>query len=224
MNAPGRRGVRVGQRVGQVLLYSGWSIKVHAKEQVPPTGPVILAPNHANFVDGPLVLTVSPRPLHCLVKREMFVGPIGPLLRGFGQIPVDRGSADRHALLTALAVLEEGRALGVFPEGTRGSGTFEAVQQGLAWLALRSEALIVPVACLGVASRGRTLASLPPFRSRLDVVFGAPFRLDNTSGRSRAALAAASEQLRERLVAHLSTARSLVAPQTGSGTDHEENA
>lgn len=211
MTLPGRRGVRIGRRVGQGIFYSGWSVRVRGTEHVPASGPVILAPNHANFIDGPLIFSVSPRPAHCLVKQEMFVGPVGLVLRGVGQIPIDRGTADRKALLTALGVLEDGRVLGVFPEGTRGSGNFEAVQQGLAWLALRSGSPIVPVACLGVGARGRTLAALPRPRSRLDVVFGEPFTVGPANGRSRAALAAASEQVRERLVAHLTAARALMA-------------
>ncbi|MEO7447508.1 MAG: lysophospholipid acyltransferase family protein [Humibacillus sp.] len=82
---------------------------------MPGTGPIVLVANHAAFLDGPLVLAMSPRPAHFLVKADAFRGLVGAVLRGVGQIPDDRSVGDRAALGTAVAVLEPGGVVGVFP-------------------------------------------------------------------------------------------------------------
>ncbi|CAM5735807.1 1-acyl-sn-glycerol-3-phosphate acyltransferase OS=Streptomyces microflavus OX=1919 GN=G3I39_18610 PE=4 SV=1 [Streptomyces microflavus] len=64
----------------------------------------------------------APRPVHFLIKKEAFVGPLDPFLHGIGQIEVDRTTVDRTAIGHALGVLADGGALGIFPEGTRGEG------------------------------------------------------------------------------------------------------
>jgi 1-acyl-sn-glycerol-3-phosphate acyltransferase len=207
---PTARGAAVGRRIGIGLARAGWQVRVLGAWRVPTTGPVILAANHSNLVDGPLLMGMSPRPTHFLVKEEMFSGPVGALLRGVGQIPVRRGNADRNAIGSALEVLADGGVLGIFPEGTRGDGDFAQVQAGLAYLALRSGAPVVPVAVLGTGERGRTLAGLPSLRGRVDVVFGDPFDArDGSRLRTRQALTEASERLRTLLAGHLAQAREL---------------
>lgn len=199
---PSARGAAYGRRLGRWLFSAAWSIRVVGGEHVPATGPVILAPNHLGFIDGPLLFGVAPRPVHTLAKDEMFRGPVGWVLRAVGQIPVDRGAPDRTVLQTVLALLKDGRVVAIYPEGTRGAGDFSEFRPGLAWFALRSGAPVVPVVFLGSGARGRTLGSLPGLRARLDVVFGPPVRIRTPVRQSRSALEAASEQLRESLVAH----------------------
>lgn len=199
---PTARGAAIGARLSRALVRTFWSVRVYGVEQVPADGPVILAPNHLGFIDGPLLFGVAPRPVHTLAKHEMFRGPVGWVLRGVGQIPVDRDQPDRDVLQAVLGVLDAGRMVAVYPEGTRGAGDFSELRPGLAWFALRSGAPVVPVVFLGSGSRGRTLGSLPRLRSRLDVVFGAPVVVESSGRRTRAALDAASDQLRTALVAH----------------------
>lgn len=199
---PTARGATAGRRIAQVLLRSLWSVRIRGAEHVPADGPVILAPNHAGFVDGPLIMCASPRPIHALVKKEMFRGPLAWLLRAVGQIPVDRDEPSRVSLKAASGVLDDGRVLVVFPEGTRGAGDFSELRTGLAWFALRSGAPVVPVVFVGTGARGRTLGGLPGLRFRLDVVFGAPVTVSTEGGRSRSALDAATIHLRDALVAH----------------------
>lgn len=199
---PTARGAAAGARLSRVLVKAAWSIHVHGAEQVPAGGPVILAPNHLGFIDGPLLFGVAPRPVHTLAKHEMFRGPVGWVLRAVGQIPVDREHPDRTVLQAVLGVLAAGRVVAVYPEGTRGAGDFSELRPGLAWFALRSGAPVVPVVFLGSGARGRTLVSMPRLRARLDVVFGAPVRVEGDERRSRAALDTVSDQLREALVAH----------------------
>ncbi|EPH44617.1 putative 1-acyl-sn-glycerol-3-phosphate acyltransferase [Streptomyces aurantiacus JA 4570] len=208
---PSERGAEVGRRIGVGLMYGLWKPRVLGAWRVPAAGPVILAVNHSHNVDGPMVMGVAPRPTHFLIKKEAFVGPLGPFLRGIGQLQVDRTTADRTAITDALAVLREGGVLGIFPEGTRGDGDFASLRAGLAYFAVRSGAPIVPVAVLGSTERNsRLIRQLPPLRSRVDVVFGDPFEAGDGSGRrTRKALDEATVRIQERLTAHLENARRL---------------
>lgn len=224
--APSVRGAEVGRRIGVGLMYGLWKPRVLGAWKVPATGPVIFAVNHSHNIDGPMVIGVAPRPSHFLVKKEAFVGPLGPFMHAVGQLKVDRSIADRTAITQALGVLENGGVLGIFPEGTRGEGDFASLRAGLAYFAVRSGAPVVPVAVLGSTERrGRLIKGLPPLRSRVDVVFGDPFeaiegvRSSNTGGggrraggsgrRTRKALDEATGRIQKQLAAHLEDARRL---------------
>jgi 1-acyl-sn-glycerol-3-phosphate acyltransferase len=190
-----------------VLFSWIWPTRVHGAELIPSAGPVLLASNHLAFLDGPMLFTAAPRTPRCLVKREMFGSKLGWLLRAMQQIPVDRSGADRTALQAALAVLATGDVVGVFPEGTRGRGDVGAVKQGIAWLALKSGAPVVPVACLGTRRTGESPHRLPRPRRRLDVVFGTPFRLVPAAGESgRDALRRAAEAVQAAMAEHVADA------------------
>lgn len=208
---PSAGGAAVGRRIGIGLMYGLFKPRVLGAWRVPPTGPVILAVNHAHGLDGPMLMGTAPRPVHFLIKKEAFVGPLDPFLRGIGQLKVDRSGTDRKAVTDALAVLDRGGVLGIFPEGTRGEGDFASLRAGLAYFAVRSGAPVVPVAVLGSAERrGRAVKALPPLRSRVDVVFGDAFAAGDGSGRrTRTALDAATLRVQERLTAHLAQARRL---------------
>jgi 1-acyl-sn-glycerol-3-phosphate acyltransferase len=223
---PDPRGAVRARRIGPFLLRPLWRIRLHGGEHVPAGGPVILAGNHTGFLDGPLIVGLSPRPVHFMVKQEMFKGPLDPALRWLSQISVDRAGADRTAVLAALGVLEQHGVLGVFPEGTRSAGDFDTMHNGLAYFALRSRAPVVPVACLGSGERGRTIGSLPRPGSRLDLVYGPPIdlRLGPADGAApakagRRAVAEVSELLREALRAHLERARRA----TGRAADAQDD-
>lgn len=211
MSLPSERGAEVGRRIGVGLMYGLWKPRVLGAWRVPATGPVILAVNHSHNIDGPMVMGVSPRPTHFLIKKEAFVGPLGTFLTGIGQLKVDRTSADRTAITDALGVLDGGGVLGIFPEGTRGEGDFASLRAGLAYFAVRGGAPIVPVAVLGSSEEpGRLIKGLPPLRSRVDVVFGDPFEAGDGSGRrTRRALDEATERIQKQLTSHLENARRL---------------
>ncbi|TDC24372.1 1-acyl-sn-glycerol-3-phosphate acyltransferase [Streptomyces sp. 8K308] len=209
--ARGARGAAVGRRIAIGVVHGAWRPRALGTWRVPPAGPVILAGNHAHNVDGPVIMGTSPRPVRFLVKREAFVGPVAGFLRGIGQVSVDRHGTDRAAVAEALAVLDAGGVLGIFPEGTRGEGDFAALRAGLAYFALRSGAPILPVAVLGSnEARGRLVPAFPPLRRRIDVVYGDPFTPVAPGGRrTRAALDTATLLVQERLAAHLKEARRL---------------
>ncbi|WP_235537326.1 lysophospholipid acyltransferase family protein [Nocardioides sp. Soil805] len=182
---PGRRhprrvmlhGLRPLARAGAGVW---WDLHVHGTDRVPTGGPVVLTSNHVGWIDGPLLAICTPRPVHALSKQEMFDGATGAFLRGAGQIPLDRFGADPGAVKTCLRVLADGGAVGVFPEGTRGAGTYDTFHHGATYLALVTGAPVVPVTMIGTRPPGGGTSSLPPRRSRIDVVVGEAWRTTQT--------------------------------------------
>jgi 1-acyl-sn-glycerol-3-phosphate acyltransferase len=202
----------VARRVAQRLLRLTFKLRVRGTENLPTSGPVLLAGNHSGFLDGPIVMIMLPRPSAFLVKSELYKGPLRWVLNFARQIPIHRGTPDRTALRAGLEVLAGGGVLGVFPEGTRGSGDLATIQHGIGYLALNAGCPVVPVVCKGTSEalpRGKVL---PRWRAPIDVVFGPAFSLDITSDlRTRATIAAAAEQVRAKLLEHLNATQSLDA-------------
>lgn len=203
---PGPRGPAWSRWVGRFLAVVVWRTEVVGAEHVPTTGPVLLAANHTGLVDGPLVLGVAPRPVHMIVKDSLFHGPVGVILRAAGQIPVDRENP-RASLTTASAVLRRGGVVGVFPEGNRGRGDLAEARAGVAWLAMASGAVVVPVAVLGTRRTGEKVGVIPGLRRRIVVELGAPVTITREPGTSgREALAQANDQVREAMRAVVASA------------------
>lgn len=199
----------LAQVVGRLVFRSIFRLTVEGIAHVPARGPLIIAGNHTGFLDGPLVFVFAPRTVRSLTKSELYRGPLGWGLELLGQIPVRRGRPDRHALRLALEELGSGGVIGVFPEGTRGTGNLEQVQLGVAWLALRSAALVVPVACFGTAEALPKGRHLPRLRAPVRVGFGEPFRVTIPANpRARSAVVAAAEEIRMHLAMHVERARS----------------
>lgn len=135
-------------------------IRVSGREHVPRTGPLLIVANHLSWYDPLLLGVVMPRRIWFFTKEEVFRWPVvGWLCRSTGQIAVYRGESDRAALESALAYLREGKALVFFPEGTvERQEVMISAHTGVAMLALRSGATILPVAHAGtrrILRRGR---------------------------------------------------------------------
>jgi 1-acyl-sn-glycerol-3-phosphate acyltransferase len=194
----------VVRRAAAALVRIIFRIDIQGAEHLPAAGPVLIAGNHTGFLDGPLVMILMPRPSAFLVKSELYDGPFRRILQFARQIPIRRGSPDRTNLTRALRVLQDGGVLGVFPEGTRGEGRLETIQHGIGYLALRAGCPIVPVVCLGTAEALPKGARLPRWRTQVQIVFGPAFELTVTGDpRARSTVAAAAEQIRQRLLGHL---------------------
>ncbi len=139
--------------------------RVSGRERVPLSGPLLVAANHLSWYDPIILALVLPRRVWFFAKIEVFRWPIvGWLCRLTGQIPVHRGEGDRAALEKALAYLREGKALIVFPEGTvERQEQMIAAHTGMAMLAVRSGATILPVGHTGTRRILRSLRSwFPP--------------------------------------------------------------
>ncbi len=184
----------IGRWIGRYPVAWSFRVRVAERSRLPLTGPVVLVANHSSMVDGPILFGVLPRRVVFLIKQEMFRGLAGRGLRRIGQLAVRRGVADRTPLLAAQQVLRSGGVVGVFPEGTRGAGDVAQAQQGAAWLARSTGAVVVPVACRGTR---RPEGSGRRFRPVVDILVGEPFELP--ADRGRQALEKATEQVRDRL-------------------------
>jgi 1-acyl-sn-glycerol-3-phosphate acyltransferase len=139
--------------------------RVSGREHVPLSGPLLVAANHLSWYDPIILALVLPRRVWFFAKIEVFRWPIvGWLCQLTGQIPVHRGEGDRAALEKALAYLHEGKALIVFPEGTvERQEQMIAAHTGMAMLAVRSGATILPVGHTGTRRILRSLRSrFPP--------------------------------------------------------------
>jgi 1-acyl-sn-glycerol-3-phosphate acyltransferase len=107
---------------------------------------VIIASNHMAYVDPPFIGAVTPRELFYLAKAELFSNPLfGWLIKKYNAIPVTRGAFDRKAITQAVELLKEGKALLLFPEGTRSrDGNFLEPKLGIGMIALEARVPIVP--------------------------------------------------------------------------------
>jgi 1-acyl-sn-glycerol-3-phosphate acyltransferase len=150
---------------------------------IPRDGPVILASNHISNADAVVIggwLTPKlGRRIHWLGKKEMFDWPVvGWMARNGGVMPVDRGAADVEAFRLAQRVLEAGHVLMVFPEGTRSpTGELQVPKDGLAMLALRTNATIVPIGLSNTDRVWKKGSLLPRPGGHATMRLGEPFRL-----------------------------------------------
>lgn len=157
-------------------------LEARNRELVPARGPVLLVSNHLSVLDPPLIGCAAPRPLHFLAKEELFKIPLfGRLLRAVNARPVKRDGSDMRALKTSLKLLEDGRALLVFPEGTRGvAGRLREGKAGVGMLAVMSGAPVVPIYIAGseqALPRGRAV----PRPGKIRVSFGLPLTFKRAS-------------------------------------------
>jgi 1-acyl-sn-glycerol-3-phosphate acyltransferase len=126
-------------------------LEVVGVEHVPASGPVILAANHFNFVDPPLVLYTSPRMVEFIGGANRPNSPLWsrliPQLWGF--IRAYRGGFSRSTFKESLSVLAQGGVLGIFPEGGSWASLLRPARPGLAYIAEQSQASVVPISITG---------------------------------------------------------------------------
>ena len=195
--------------IARWLFRRRYDVQVHVTSSVPDGG-VIFASNHVGVIDGPLLAIFAPRPVHVLTKVEMFKGLLGTFLLASGQVPLDRFRTDPAAVKSCLRALRDGRTVGIYPEGSRGSGELERFHRGAAYLALVTGAPVVPVITLGSREPGGTSGSLPHKGATIDMVFGEPFLVDAVPWpRTREQVEKYSLLLREHMLVQLDQARAL---------------
>jgi 1-acyl-sn-glycerol-3-phosphate acyltransferase len=166
--------------------------RITGRDNVPLTGPVILASNHLSFIDSIAIPTVAPRKVSYLAKAEYFTGTgvsgwlSRSLFSALAALPVEREThrAAQAALDTALAVLQDGGAFGIYPEGTRSrDGRLARGKTGVAWLALTADCPFVPVAVSGT-EKVQPVGARYPRPARISITFGKPLTFPEHHGKA----------------------------------------
>jgi len=184
----------------KVLLIALTRWRVEGKENVPRTGPLIIVANHHNIIDPPLLSASVPRRISFMAKEELFRSTmVRAIVQGYGAFRVRRGQLDRVALRQALAELQNGGVLGMFPEGQRSpNAQLQSPQPGTSLLAAHSGAPLLPVAISGserVKGSGFIL-----HRPQITVTIGRPIILPSAEGKlTRSRLAKYSDSIMERI-------------------------
>ncbi len=164
--------------------------KVTGLENVPKSGPVILASNHLSYSDWLFMPLALPRRVTFVAKAEYFTSPgikgwfKKMFFTGAGQVPIDResGSTAEGALVSAKRLLDDGEMFGIYPEGTRShDGRLYRGHTGVARLALETGVTVIPVGIIGtdkVAPPGKILGKVV----RPEVHFGTPLDFSRYDG------------------------------------------
>jgi 1-acyl-sn-glycerol-3-phosphate acyltransferase len=156
---------------------------VQGEENIPESGPVLMVSNHVSYLDPVAIGDASTRRVVFMAKYELFNNPLlNFLLRGVDSFPVKRGEPDRAAFKNTLAMLEEGRVVCIFPEGTRSeSGELMEAEPGAVIFAMKTGCPVVPV----YVSGSKRVLDLDGKlrRGKITVAFGEPFHLPRNFNR-----------------------------------------
>jgi 1-acyl-sn-glycerol-3-phosphate acyltransferase len=157
--------------------YFRW--RVDGAENVPLTGGVILAANHASFLDPPLVGSGLKRDINYLARESLFRFPlVGAILRSWNSVPVDRDGGGARGLKIILGRLLGGAGIILFPEGTRTlDGKLQPARSGIGLVVAKSEAPVVPVRVFGTFEAYGRKAKFPRPK-RIAVKYGKPMRFE----------------------------------------------
>jgi 1-acyl-sn-glycerol-3-phosphate acyltransferase len=178
----------LGSELSRAVGRTFFNYRVVGGENTIEEGPVILAANHASFLDPPLVGVTFRRSVHYLARKSLLDWPVlGPILPELGVIPVDQKNADRSALMSSIRVVRSGGAILVFPEGTRTlDGKLQPAQPGIGMIVAKTGAPVVPLRIFGTFEafpRDRVAPRLVP----ITVVVGKPLRFSPEETSDRAA-------------------------------------
>ncbi len=154
-------------------------IEFHGSENIPATGPVIIASNHISFYDPVIVGTGVYRDIEFMAWDKLFTVPIlRSVIRFFGAFPVESSGADKGAYVNALRTLLKRKALIIFPEGGRSDdGKVKDLKLGIARLALKTNARIVPVTLVGVYEAWPKHRLLPR-PAKISIYYHKPITID----------------------------------------------
>lgn len=187
--------------VRDIVLNLMGRMRVIGRENEPGEGAVIVAPVHMSLLDPPVVACAMRRAITFMAKEELFRTPLGPIIRSLGAFPVKRGIGDMEAIRTAIKLLQEGKAVLMFPEGTRGDGvTLGPLTPGVAMLAKKTGAKVFPIGLVGMEKVWPKSQRLPK-RARMTVIFGKSFTYEEVCG--EASDKGARQRFNEELVRRL---------------------
>ncbi|MEN0019692.1 MAG: lysophospholipid acyltransferase family protein, partial [Planctomycetota bacterium] len=165
----------VCRRAALALFIVFYKTRVVNKEAMPQSGALLVVANHQSFFDPPLAGGWTPRQLAFLARAGLFkFPPLGWLISTLNSVPVSGDGSDAAAIRTILAELKRGRAVMIFPEGSRTfDGALGEFQRGVALLVKKAKCPVLPVAIEGAFDAWPRTKKLPSlFGKRLAVQFG----------------------------------------------------
>ena len=170
---------RCGQLIAQFLMRLFFNLRVTGIEHIPAQGGVLIASNHASYLDPIALAAFLPRPLNFVAKSELFQFKLGAwFLHQLNAFPLRQGKGDVGAVKETIRRLREGHMLNIFPEGNRSpDGNLLPFQKGVALILRRANVPVIPAAIHGTYEAWpltRKLWRISPVR----VAFGAPINLD----------------------------------------------
>lgn len=207
----GERIYSITRRISEQTLFRIIDVRHEGTERLRAAPPVIIAPVHRSNLDSVIIGVLGGRRLPTLAKESLFkFKPVGWWIAGLGAIPLDRDAADREATTAARKILDSGKPLMIFPEGTRQSGQqIGELFDGTTWIAAKTGAAIVPVGIAGTEAAMPQGAKFPK-RVPVGVVVGEPIPMPE--GRvPRSKLTDLTNQMRESLQAANDRAHALIA-------------
>jgi 1-acyl-sn-glycerol-3-phosphate acyltransferase len=184
---------RLIQTLGFMVL---WKVEISGLENIPAEGPTLLMMNHISGIDPVLCIgAVNHRYVIPMTKIENAQHPIwGFFVWWYGAFTVNRGEVDRSALLNSIELIKSGQLVLIAPEGTRTPEGLTEPKDGMAYVATKADAIIVPAAVSGAVGWEKKLLRFQ--RPHIRVDFGKPFRF-KTNGRVRIPREELSQMMRE---------------------------
>jgi 1-acyl-sn-glycerol-3-phosphate acyltransferase len=193
-------------------IYFRW--RVFNPERVPLQGGVILASNHASFLDPPLVGSGLKRDINYLARESLFRFPgVGALLRSWNSVPVDRDGGGARGLKIILERLLAGNGIILFPEGTRTpDGNLQAARSGVGLTVIKSAAPVVPVRVFGTFDAyGRNHKFPRPYR--VAVKYGEPLRFEKLRAETKTCDKARLKQIYQEIADEIMAAIAKLEPK-----------
>ncbi|MDR3196062.1 MAG: 1-acyl-sn-glycerol-3-phosphate acyltransferase [Endomicrobium sp.] len=137
----------IGRQMFRIMFKLFYRWRIEGTENMPKTGGAVIAPNHMSFFDPPLTGAAMKRPLYFMAKKELFDIPVfGWIIKRTNAFSVKRGVQDMSAMRRAFSLLEKGRLLLVFPEGTRSKdGKLGEARSGAGMVACNAQVPLIPV-------------------------------------------------------------------------------
>lgn len=208
------------------VYYIGWSFyrclfatyfrwRVIHPERVPLTGPVILASNHASFLDPPLVGSGVKRDINYMARKSLFRYPgVGAILRAVQAVPVDRDGGGAAGLKAILDRLKAGGGIVLFPEGTRSKdGNLQPARSGIGLVVAKSDAPVVPIRVFGTFdARWQRLKILRP--PRVIIKYGRPMKFEKLRAEAKDCAKARLKEIYQEISDEIMAEIAKMEPQT----------
>ena len=206
---------RIGWTCFRVMYATFFRWRVFNAERVPLQGGVILASNHASFLDPPLVGSPLHRDINYLARESLFRYPgIGALLRSWNAVPVDRDGGGAKGLKIILNRLLDGNGIILFPEGTRTKdGNLQPAQSGIGLIVIKSTAPVVPVRVFGTFEAYGKHVTIPRPR-RVMVKYGQPMNFEALRAEAKTCDKARLKEIYQQVADEIMAAIAKLEPRT----------